>query len=155
MKQVAWQTLLVVAISSVFGPTAYGQDPVPPRQLPAELRKYIERFAGTSSTECGQFLLVRPPFIEAGATELERAVTCARKAAQARRSFWTAKQSQGMDSLIFDGLVGTGEGTVYRFSYDSAPCGGPHCPGLFEVEPCNQPAVMTDRGHRASIICQR
>jgi hypothetical protein len=154
MKQVAWRTLLVVAVGSVFGPTAYGQDPVPPRQLPAELREYIERFGGSRPTECGQFLLVRP-FIEAGATELERAVTCAREAAQARKSFWTAKQSQGIDSLVFHGLVGTGEGTVYRFSYDSAPCGGPGCPGRFSVERCNQPAVMTDRGNRASIICQR
>jgi hypothetical protein len=152
-------TLRVIAvllvISGVAFPVASGAQGVPPpHQLPAELEQYIARFSGADSTDCGRFLLVRP-FVEAGATELEQAVTCARDASQGRKAFSVAKQEQGIDSLVFQGLIGTAEGAIYRFSYDSAPCGNPGCPGRFNVERCDRPAVVTDRGNRATFTCPR
>src|SRR5262249_42608046 len=123
------------------------------RPLPEELREYIARFAEPNPVECGQFFLA-PAFVDASAADLERAVNCARENADARQSFWTAKQDQGIDSLLFQGLIGTRDGTIYRFSFDGAPCGNP-CRGRFSIERCVRPIVNVDRANRASFRCQQ
>ena len=145
---------MLILSGATSRPTVAIQEVGSPRSAPGELREYIARFAGSSPTNCGQFLLVRP-LVTASAAELEQAVACGRDAARGRKPFWTAKQDQGIDSLLFQGLVGTSEGTVYRFSYDSAPCGGPGCPGRFTVERCAKPAIATDRADNANFICPR
>jgi len=121
--------------------------------VPAELRSYVERFTGPQPTDCGEHPLVRP-FVAAGAEELQRSLACGLEAATSRKPFWTSKQDQGIDSLIFQGIIGTTEGLTYRFSYDSAPCGSPGCPGKFTIERCQKPTVFTGRGGRADFACR-
>jgi hypothetical protein len=155
-KQLRRATFLhgLLLFGAVAWTSALGQDAALPGSIPTELRQYLERFTGPEPKVCGQFTLVRP-LAEAMVAQLEPSVECAREARAARQSFWTAKQDQGIDSLIFQGLVGTPEGTIHKFSYDSAPCGGPGCPGRFSVERCDQPVVTNERGDRANYMCQR
>jgi hypothetical protein len=122
------------------------------KSAPAELRGYVERFTGPAPSDCGLRPLVRP-FTAASAEELQRSVACGLAAAKGRTPFWAFHQVQGIDSLVFYGLLGTAEGIIFRFSYDSAPCGGPGCPGSFTIARCDKPLVM-GRG-RADFGCQR
>lgn len=98
---------------------------------------------GPEPLDCGQHRLVyagdSPVLISEEA--LQRSLSCGTEAAKARQPFWTFKQGQGIDSWIAHGLLGTDQGAVYRFSFDSAPCGGPGCPSRFLVEPCETPVV--------------
>src|SRR5688572_9867993 len=91
------------------------QDRVPKAQ--AELREYVERFTGSQPTECGADLL--------GGQALQQAISCGLAAAEERKPFWTFRRQAGIDSILFDGLVGTSNGVIYQFSYDDSPGGGP------------------------------
>ena len=119
-----------------------------------DLRLYVERFTGPEPTDCGQHVLVGPTFVTAGAEQLQRSVSCGLDAAKGQKPFWMFKQEQGIDSLVFEGLLGRADGTTFRFSYDSAPCGGAGCPGRFSIERCELPRV-TNRGSGAGVGCQR
>jgi len=120
---------------------------------PRELRSYVERFTGPQPVDCGQHSLAKP-FAEAGSDELQKSVACALSAAQDKKPFWALKQNQGIDSLVFQGILGTTDGVTFRFNYDSAPCGNPECPGRFSIERCERPAVAS-RGGRTEFTCQR
>jgi hypothetical protein len=145
--------MIFVALSQVLsGGGAQGGTSA--QQVPAELRGYIERFTGTEALDCGRYFLTRPR-ASPSASELQRAVDCATDSATGRKPFLTFKQDQGIDSLIFQGLIGTIEGAVFRFSYDSAPCGGPRCPGRFSVERCDKPTMMTNRRSDSEFGCRR
>ena len=122
-------------------------------QPPTELRKYVERFVGSAATNCGLHMLAKP-FETAGVAELQQSLACAVDAAKAQRSYWTFKQEQGIDSLVFEGLLGTAEGETYRFSYDSAPCGGPGCAGRFSINRCEKPTIVIDRENAARFGCK-
>lgn len=124
------------------------------RPVPIELQSYVERFTGPRPTDCGLHSLVRP-FETASVEELQRSVTCGIEAAKGQKAFWAFTQLQGIDSLVFNGLLGTADGIIFRFSYDSAPCGNPSCPGKFNIERCERPAIVTNRGSGADFRCQR
>jgi hypothetical protein len=120
-----------------------------------DLRGYVERFTGREPADCGQHAITRP--LEDAASEpLRKSVACAAAAAKVRRPFWTYKQGQGVDSLIFSGLLGTAEGTIYQFEYDSAPCGGPGCAGRFVIQRCDRPTVSGIPGQPVDMFgCER
>ncbi|MPZ21130.1 MAG: hypothetical protein GEV06_25010 [Luteitalea sp.] len=123
-----------------------------------DLRTHVERLTGPEPIDCGQHRLTPAgrSLVPADEEALQRSLSCATDAANARRPFWTFKQNQGIDSWIAQGLLGTEEGTVYRFSFDSAPCGGPGCPSRFLVEPCESPAVSSGPSHvGAEFNCNR
>jgi hypothetical protein len=142
---------LLLAIAGI--PIVRGQDAESALSVPRELRTYAFRISGADPIDCGQHLLV-PPFVAAGSEQLQRSLVCTSDAAKNRKAFWTLKQDQGMDSLLFQGLLGTTKGKIYQFSYDSAPCGGPWCPGRFDIVPCDQPTVIT-RANGAEFGCKR
>jgi hypothetical protein len=124
------------------------------RTSPVELRSYIEQFTGAAATDCGQFFLVRP-LTAPGVEELRRFLSCGLDAAKSRKPLWTLKQEQGIDSLVFQWLLGTAEGTIFRFAYDSAPCGGPGCAGRFSIQRCERPAVVANSEQRqADFRCE-
>lgn len=68
-------------------------------------------------------------------------------------AFWTFKQDHGRDSFVFQGLLGTSEGTMYQFWYDGSPCGGPGCAGRFSLSRCNKPAVLVGSRGRGDFGC--
>ena len=114
-----------------------------------EMQSYVERFTGPQPADCGRHLLKRPErpgdWVSADEDTLRQSVACGVAAAGERKPFWTFTQGQGIDSWVAQGLLGTVEGIVYRFSYDSAPCGGPGCPARISFERCAKPAVATSR----------
>jgi hypothetical protein len=129
-----------------------GAPPAPPRADLAGLRAYVERFTGADPSDCGQHALTRAS-LPASAKDLQRALACAFAAAKDREPFWTFKQDQGIDSLLFQGFLGTVDGTVYQFWYDSAPCGGPACAGRFSLSRCDKPTVLVHRNARSDFGC--
>jgi hypothetical protein len=114
------------------------------RQAPTELTAYVVKFTGPDPADCGRHLMTKP-FEVVDATERQRMITCAIGAARDRRPFVAVVQLQGVDSLVFEGFLGTAEGAIYRFSYDSAPCGhAPDCAGRFSISRCDRPVVQTN-----------
>ena len=74
-------------------------------------------------------------------TEIQPSLVCAAAAAQQRKPFWVSITYPGIDSTVVGGLVGTSEGVVYRFDFDSDPCGGAGCGSRFTTERCDHPSL--------------
>jgi hypothetical protein len=98
----------------------------------------IERLVGTDAVDCGQLgALPMPP--DHPIRYVERQIACGAEALKAKKTFWAIQHQPSLDSMIATGLVGDAGGKMYRFAYDSAPCGGPHCEPRFIVEACPVP----------------
>ncbi len=75
-------------------------------------------------------------------------------ASSKRQPFFTVVQVLGFDSSVAQGLLGKSDGTVLRFWWDSAPCGGPGCAARFTVESCPLPVVVFEAS-RFLFQCKR
>jgi hypothetical protein len=111
-----------------------------------DMRLRVERLIGPKPLNCGRHLLVfsNGPSGRAPADEstLQRFVACAVESAQQRIPFWTFEQQLGIDGWVAQGLFGTPDGQIQRFSYDSAPCGNDSaCLPRLTTERCNVPFV--------------
>ena len=126
-----------------------GPDPI------EDLRQSVRPFTGSEPLECGRHALVQEnrQWLAADEQALRRSVECGLTAASAKRTFWTFKQDQGIDSWIASGLLGTGDGTIHRFMYDSAPCGGPGCSSRIRFERCDKPLAATKSDGRSEFRC--
>jgi hypothetical protein len=109
--------------------------------LPSRLREYIERTTGSEAVDCGQLGAVPAPPDDTN-RYIERQITCGAAAIKAKKAFWAIQWHPSLDSSACTGLVADREGTIYRFSYDSAPCGGPGCSDRFSLERCPVPAEV-------------
>ena len=118
-------------------------DAKPDWPVPTDLRGYIERFTGPAAIECGQLGAV--PDRESDLPIFERVIACGRQASKSQQAFWVIEWLPDLDSTVCRGLLGSADGTIYRFGYDSAPCGGPGCGSRFTVERCPIP-VPQDHG---------
>lgn len=120
----------------------------------AEMRTYIDRFTGPNATDCGQHFL-RPAGVDAAT--IEKSVACGVAAARAGRPFFTLRQDRNDDSTSAQGLVGTSEGTIYRFFYSDNRTGAadePEHPGSITFMLCPSPAAGTARDVDA-FLCTR
>ena len=124
------------------------QDPI------EELRAYVERFTGPKPNECGLNKLPRPQ-TKADEEVLKQSVRCGLEARDHRKPFWTFTLAGGTDSWLGEGLLGTPEGTLFKFTYDSAPCGGPHCWGTFAIGRCDEPFVADRARLFSQIACRK
>ena len=117
-----------------------------------DLLSYVEHFTGAGPLECGRHQLIRRDrdWVTADEPALQKSVACGVRAAASHRAFWTFSQGHGEDSWGAGGLLGTGDGLIYRFTYDSAPCGGPGCPSQISFERCDKPAVVVTGSHQHS-----
>ena len=134
----------------VPGPAAgQSSDPVD------DLLQHVERYTGSNPLECGRHLLVQHErrWVAADEAALQKSVECGVAAVSTRRAFWTFKQNQGIDSWIASGVLGTDNGVMYRFAYDSAPCGGPGCPSRISFERCDKPMAATSSNRRSEFRC--
>lgn len=122
-----------------------------------DLRQQVLRYTGSEPIECGRLVLVQLErrWVEADEAALQKSVACGAAAASSKRAFWTLKQDQGIDSWVANGILGTTEGIIYRFSYDSAPCGGPGCASRITFQRCDQPSAATGSYQRAEFRCER
>jgi hypothetical protein len=117
-----------------------------------DLLLYVERFTGAGPLECGRHRLVRKDrdWVTADERALQKSVACGLRAAASHIAFWTFSQAHGEDSWVAGGLLGTGDGVIYRFAYDSAPCGGPGCPSQISFERCDKPEAAVTGSHQHS-----
>jgi len=118
--------------------------PGPARDEVSVLRSRCEAITGPNPLDCGQHLLVGAFLRTApiGEDALGRSLECGVDAAARRQPFSTFRQLQGIDSWVANGLIGTADGTIQRFSWDSAPCGLPgQCTGRLETTPCRNPSI--------------
>jgi hypothetical protein len=153
MKSTPGVTISVLLLCGAGGLATVSAQESAARQAPSELRENVEGLTGEKSADCGLHFLAGPGKT-ADRTALRKSVACAEDAAKNRRPFWTFKQEQGIDSLVFQGLLGTANGTIYSFSYDSAPCGGPGCAGQFTAHECEKPRVIVNKDLGALFECQ-
>jgi hypothetical protein len=115
---------------------------------------YVQRFTGHTPLDCGQYVLTQA-FARADAEDLRRSVACAAEAAGRRQAFVTFEQSQGIDSIVFQGLLGDDAGAMFRFSYDQAPCGNPGgCRPRFVIERCDRPTLVIEGYGGPTFICK-
>lgn len=94
-------------------------------------------------------------WVAADQTALEKSVACGLAAATDKHAFWTFKQYQGIDSWVAWGLLGTTDGVLFRFIYDSAPCGGPGCSSRISFDRCDKPIASTNSHGRSELLCGR
>ena len=141
--------LAVTAVISDVSAQQRRRDPL------AELLTHVRRFTGPQSVGCGVHLLTRvnSEWVPAPEAALKRSLACGVDAAKKRTAFWTLRQRSGIDSWVAEGLLGTREGVVHRFFYDSAPCGNPQCEGRFEILTCDSPTVTPDASREFGFGC--
>ena len=108
--------------------------------------EYLELVAGTRPVDCGRL------GIRATEADLRRSLDCALEASRRNDAFQVVKQDQGIDSSIFQGLLGDRAGAIFLFNYDSGPCGSPECFGSFSLGKCPGPTT-TMRGNRLHFVC--
>ena len=111
----------------------------------AELVWYVERMAGPRLLDCGQHLVGNLPNSRPTPKVLEASLACGLNAAKQRKPFWTFVEHLGEEGSSFSGLLGTSEGAMYGFLYDSTCRTAVSCPGEFKVRFCSHPAVERDR----------
>jgi hypothetical protein len=122
-----------------------------PRDTQDSPEEYIEQFTGRNATDCGKHGIAdrrSPRAVDEPApydVALKASLECALKASMRPEAFRTVRQLQGIDSLVYEGLLGKPDGTIYWFSYDSAPCGGPGCAGRFEIRRCPVPGLASNQ----------
>jgi hypothetical protein len=100
------------------------------------LAPHLGRMTGTTATNCGVYRI--PPVLphKLSADQAQAVSACISDAHAKREAFWFSVEGPGIDSYLATGLFGAGDGTVRRFWYDSAPCGGPQCDERFTTAPC-------------------
>lgn len=111
-----------------------------------DVEVFLRPFVGLAALDCGR--VARAARLE----ELDAAVKCALDARSRRQPFVTSQRPPGIDSIVEKGLLGTSDGTLFAYAYDSRPCGGPGCSARFTVEVCRRP-VATQQGGAPAIHC--
>ena len=126
------RSLSAVALAIATG--ACGSPVSPGRSLEA----HILEFTGPGALNCGRLGK------SASRDEMDGALRCALDAASRGAAFSAVREHQGIDSVVADGLAAKPGGSVFRFTYDEAPCGNPgRCSDSFVTEPCPSPRVAT------------
>lgn len=102
---------------------------------------HVLRLTGADANRCGVFQRKRGDPVSLSEAETRTAMECITAAWQGGRPFFLSIEGTGIDSYIGQGVFGLREkGGLYRFAYDSAPCGGPGCPERFTVQLCPAPS---------------
>lgn len=115
------------ALLLVLGLSAFGCS-----QHDCDLNDDMRLFAGDGALDCGT----------AGADKERSEVDqCATDAFEAGDAFIARYQQMGTDSTLIVGLASNTEGSVKLFRWDSAPCGGPGCDPVTDVQSCEKPSV--------------
>src|SRR5262245_5798890 len=113
-----------------------------------ELRSHVERFTGAQAVDCGTFGAA------VARAQLEQALACATAAIEQGKAFRAFKGQPGTDSWFAEGVFRAREGAVYRFSYQSTPCGGPGCGSRFAIERCPGNSITLVGDPTAAFTCE-
>ena len=97
-----------------------------------ELDDDLRLFAGEAARDCGTASTVE----ERATVEL-----CVADAFEAEQAFMARYSSKGSDSELVTAVASNSVGVVKLFQWDSAPCGGPGCPPVTDVQSCDGPSL--------------
>jgi hypothetical protein len=114
-----------------------------------ELDSDLHLFAGDGARDCG--------IVELGGDPSE-VDACVVEAFEAERAFIARYQVQGTDSKVVTALASNTVGDVKLFQWDSAPCGGPGCDPVTDVQSCFEPSltlVSEENPNALPISCER
>lgn len=97
-----------------------------------ELGDDVRLFTGDSARDCG---VVTP------SDDRAKVDACVVEAFEAGEPFIARYERQGTDSKVIVALAANTEGKVKLFQWDSAPCGGPGCDPVTDVQSCEGPEL--------------
>jgi hypothetical protein len=96
---------------------------------PAALVNKLESLAGASARDCGSVAL---------GGDHDAAIACAKNATLAAKGYRVAVQSQGVDSLVWQGAARDPQGKLWVLFYDTDPSGGSGASPTLSVVPCRE-----------------
>lgn len=110
----------------------------------------LASFVGDDADDCGRF----PVSTGRGGTadDLQPALECAEAASGARRAFRLYAQRPGR-AFAATGLIGTPDGRVWRFAYDTSACTSNDCFGQLLVTRCAGPRLQRSADGTADWAC--
>jgi TonB family protein len=110
----------------------------------------LASFVGDDVEDCGRFPLRdgrgRAP------DDVQPALECAEAASGARRAFRLYTQRPGR-AFAATGLLGTPDGRVWRFTYDTSACASDNCFGQLVVTRCAGPRLQRSTDGAAEWAC--
>jgi hypothetical protein len=95
------------------------------------------KILGPAAVDCGTF--AGQPYRTArklSSSDKRAVAECITRAWKGRKPFVFAVEGAAIDSWVATGLLGTKEGKVKAYWYDSAPCGNDACAESFELFDC-------------------
>jgi TonB family protein len=123
--------------------------PAGPATPAARLLTSLASFVGNDADECGRFPLGgRGPSPE----DLQPALDCAEASSGARRAFRLYAQRPGR-AFAATGLIGTPDGRIWRFTYDTSACTLDDCFGQLLVTRCDGPRLQRSADGAAEWGC--
>jgi hypothetical protein len=111
------------------------------RAVKRGLDYHVMKAAGADAINCGRIQFPRATPHALNAEQSAQVASCIDSARRRRLAFFFSAGGPGIDSNLATGLVGTADGRLARFWYDSAPCGGPHCDERFRQHDCHPPST--------------
>jgi len=108
----------------------------------------VRLFAGDGARDCGSVT---------AADDRTDVDACVAQAFEAGGSFIARYESQGEDSRLVTAVASNSEGRIKFFQWDSAPCGGPGCDAVTDVQSCNGPSLNQEIGddpEALPILCE-
>lgn len=108
-----------------------------------DLNDDLRLFAGDGAIDCGT-----------AGTESDRAAVdeCAVDAFEQGSAFIARYQQTGTDSRLITALASNTEGKLKIFRWDSAPCGGPGCDPVTDVQSCDEPSLALETSEDPSVL---
>jgi TonB family protein len=110
----------------------------------------LASFVGDDAEDCGRFPLQGGR--GGSPDDLQSALECAEAASGARRAFRLYTQRQGR-AFAATGLIGTPDGRVWRFTYDTSACTSDNCFGQLLVTRCAGPRLQRPADGTAEWTC--
>lgn len=92
----------------------------------------LRQFAGNSARDCGTVTV---------ADERTDTDACVVAAFEAGEPFIARYERMGIDSKVVTAVASNTDGKIKVFQWDSAPCGGPGCDPVTDVQNCNEPTL--------------
>jgi hypothetical protein len=108
----------------------------------------VRPFAGEGARDCGTVTAV---------SDRNEVDTCVVEAFEAGEPFIARYERQAIDSKVVTAVASNSAGRVKIFHWDSAPCGGPGCDPVTDVQSCIEPmlnAELAESGDALPIVCE-
>jgi hypothetical protein len=116
------------------------------RDAQRSVEAHVQRLTDPNALDCGHYRF--SGFLDASnrieEVAVRRSLQCGLDASKRGVPFRIIQEGAGIDGWIAHGLLGKRDGTMFLFSYDSQPCGGPGCPERVIATPGSLPTVMHD-----------